>query len=303
MRDHASVLAEPGTAKKANRSWLADALPLIAPIAIAGGLLVLLYHQILHGLVDQWIQDPNYSHGFVLPFFSAWIVWQRRKSLQSIVPAPANSGIAVIAGALGILVLGVFGAELFLSRTSLLFLIAGALIYFAGWKMFRELLLPWGLLFLAIPLPAIIFNQISMPLQFGASRMASGLLSFVGLPVLREGNIIVLSTITLDVAEACSGLRSLMALIALAAIYGCIFEQKVWRRWVLVIAAIPIAIIANAIRIMGTGLLGVYWGPQGAEGFFHLFSGMVIFLCSLLLLFGVHASLRWFGKHARVSAS
>lgn len=303
MLNHGSVLAETEIAKKGSRGRLAQAVPRIVSIAIAGGLLVFLYYRILHGLVDQWIQDPNYSHGFVLPFFSAWIVWQRRTSLRSIVPAPANSGIAVVAGALGILILGVFGAELFLSRTSLLFLIAGIVIYFAGWKMFREVLLPWALLFLAIPLPAIIFNQIALPLQFGASRMASGLLSLVGLPVLREGNIIVLSTITLDVAEACSGLRSLMALIALAAIYGCIFEQKVWRRWVLVAAAIPIAIVANAIRIMGTGLLGVYWGPRGAEGFFHLFSGMVIFVCSLLLLFGVHASMRWFDRRSRVPAS
>lgn len=300
---NAPVLTEAETAHETKNWRFADAAPFIASIAITGGLLVLLYHQILPALVDEWIQNPNYSHGFVLPFFSAWIIWQRRESLRSIVPAPANSGIVVVAGGLGILILGVFGAELFLSRTSLLFLIAGVIIYFAGWKIFRELLLPWGLLFLAIPLPAIIFNQISMPLQFGASRMASGLLSFVGLPVLREGNIIVLSTITLDVAEACSGLRSLMALIALAAIYGCIFERKVWRRWVLVIAAIPIAIVANAIRIMGTGLLGVYWGPQGAEGFFHLFSGMVIFVCSLLLLFGVHAALKLFGKQRREPAS
>jgi exosortase len=265
-------------------------------------LLVLLYHHILAFLFAQWIGDPNYSHGLILPFFSAWIVWQRRKSLRSIVPAPAMSGILVVAGALGMLILGVFGAELYLSRTSFLFLLAGIIIYFAGWKMFRALLLPWAVLFLAIPLPAIIYNQLTLPLQFGASRMASALLSSLGMPVLREGNIITLSTMTLDVAEACSGLRSLMSLVALATIYGCLFEKRVWRRLVLIVAAVPIAIVANAVRIMGTGVLGVYWGPRWAEGFFHLFSGMVIFVCSLLLLLAVHASMRWFGKHAQAEA-
>lgn len=303
MRNDASVLVDSDKTEPRAGKRLADNLPLIALLAATVGLLTLLYRQILPELVGQWISDPNYSHGLVLPFFSGWILWQKRKSLRSIVPAPAMSGIVVVAGALGILILGVFGAEMYLSRTSFLFLLAGIIIYFAGWRMFRELLLPWALLFLAVPLPAIIYNQITLPLQFAASRMASSLLGFLGLPVLREGNVIILSTITLDVAEACSGLRSLMALIALAAIYGCLFERKVWRRWVLVIAAVPIAIVANAVRIMGTGLLGVYWGSRWAEGFFHLFSGMVIFVCSLVLLFAVHASTRWFDKKAQAGTS
>jgi exosortase len=299
MRNDASVLVDSGKIEPRAGRRLADVLPLIVFVVFTVALLVLLYHHILAFLFQQWIGDPNYSHGLILPFFSGWIVWQRRKSLSSIVPAPAMSGIIVIAGALGILILGVFGAELYLSRTSFLLLLAGIIIYFAGWKMFRALLLPWAVLFLAIPLPAIIYNQLTLPLQFGASRMASGLLSSLGMPVLREGNVITLSTMTLDVAEACSGLRSLMSLVALATIYGCLFEKRVWRRLVLIVAAVPIAIVANAVRIMGTGVLGVYWGPRWAEGFFHLFSGMVIFVCSLLLLLAVHASMRWFGKPAQ----
>jgi exosortase len=176
-----------------------------------------------------------------------------------------------------------------LARTSLLFAIAGLIIYFFGWKMLRALVFPWAVLFLTIPLPAIIFNQIALPLQFEASRLASGMLSLLGVPVLREGNIIQLSSLTLDVAEACSGLRSLISLITLAIFYGYLFEPKVIRRILLVVLAIPIAVFANGFRIMGSGLLGEYWSPDKAEGFFHMFSGFLIFACSLLLLFGLHA--------------
>lgn len=276
---------------------------LVIQATVVGCLLVLLYHGILRDLVAQWIDDPNYSHGFFVLLFCGWILWHRKAALRVVPQEPSAWGLLVIVGALGVLVLGMFGAEFYLSRTSLLFLIAGMTIYFAGWKMFREVLLPWGLLFLAIPLPTIIFNQIALPLQFGASRMASWLLALLGVPVLRQGNIIMLPALTLDVAEACSGLRSLMALFTIGVLYGCIFERKVSNRVLLAVAAIPIAVAANAVRIVTTGLLGQYWAPDKAEGFFHMFSGAVIFVCTLLLLFGFHAALRRFGQRSAVQSS
>ncbi|MGH9735271.1 MAG: exosortase/archaeosortase family protein [Candidatus Acidiferrales bacterium] len=271
---------------------------LLVQVIVIGGLLALLYHGILRELVAQWIDDPNYSHGFFVVLFCGWILWRRRTDLRLLPRKPSAWGLLVIVGALAILILGVFGAEIYLSRTSLLFLIAGITIYFAGWKIFRAVLLPWSLLFLAIPLPAIIFNQIAFPLQFGASRMAGWLLALLGVPVLREGNIIMLPALTLDVAEACSGLRSLMALFSIGVLYGCIFERKVSNRVLLAVAAIPIAVAANAVRIVATGLLGQYWAPDKAEGFFHLFSGAVIFVCTLLLLFAFHGALRRFGQRS-----
>lgn len=266
-------------------------------------LLALLYHKILRGLAAQWIDDPNYSHGFFVVLFCAWILWHRRAHLRTLPRKPSPWGLLVVAGALAILIVGVFGAELYFSRTSLVFLIAGMTIYFFGWKVFRAALLPWGLLFLAIPLPAIVFNQIAFPLQFGASRMASWLLALLGVPVLRQGNIIMLPALTLDVAEACSGLRSLMALFSIGVLYGCIFERKVSNRVILALAAIPIAVAANAIRIVSTGLLGQYWEPDKAEGFFHLFSGAVIFVCTLLLLFAFHAAIKGVTQRFRVQPS
>ena len=257
---------------------------------------VFLYAGILARLVGNWAQDPNYSHGFFVPLFCIWVAWTQRKRFAVAPVRPSNSGLLVILGALGLLVLGVFGAELFLSRTSLLFLLAGLMVYFRGWKFFRVALFPWAVLFLMVPLPAIIYNQIALPLQFDASRLATGMLGLVGVPVLREGNIIHLPSLTLDVVEACSGIRSLMSLITLSIFYGYLFEPKIWRRVLLIIAAVPIAVIANGVRIMGSGLLGQYWSPDKAEGFFHMFSGLVIFVISLAMLLVLHQAVTWRGR-------
>ncbi len=258
---------------------------------LLAALLLLLYYRILGSLVLPWIQDPNYSHAFFVPIFCAWVIWKERARLKNAEVRPSWFGVIVILGALGMLLLGVLGAENFLSRTSLLFLIAGMIIYFRGWSLFRAALFPWACLFLMIPLPAIIFNQLALPLQFQASKLASAMLSLVGVPVLREGNVIHLPSLTLDVVEACSGLRSLVSLITLAVICGYLFESPVSRRVLLLLAAVPVAVVANGFRIMGSGILGEYWSPEKAEGFFHLFSGLVIFLVSFGLLLAIHGAL------------
>jgi exosortase len=275
----------------------------------AGSLAILigvLYFSIVPQLIAEWWTNPNFSHGFLVPLFSAFVVWQNRKRLAAIPVEPSWLGLAVIAGSLGILVVGQLGAEFFLTRTSLLFLIAGLLIYFLGWKYFRASLFPWVFLFFMVPIPVIIFNQIAFPLQFMAARMASDLLSLIGIPVLRDGNIIQLPTMSLEVAEACSGIRSLMSLGALAVIYGYFLETRNLPRVLLALSAIPIAVAANAFRIVGTGLMGYYWSPDKAEGFFHEFSGWVIFVISIGLLLLVHGTIRWvrtrFGR-AKAGAS
>ena len=258
-------------------------------VSLLAALLTLLYYHVIVDLAVQWWTDANYSHGFIVPVFSAWMIWKERKRLADEPEHASWLGLISIVAALGILVLGMLGAELFLSRTSLIFLLAGLVIHFRGLSYFRRILFPWALLFLMVPLPAIVFNRIALPLQFLASSLASSLLAFLGVPVLREGNIINLPSLSLDVVEACSGLRSLVSLITLAALYGYFFERRTWLRVVLIIAAIPTAVAANGLRIMGSGLLGEYWDPHKAEGFFHLFSGWLIFVLSLVLLFSFHS--------------
>ncbi|MGB8522179.1 MAG: exosortase A [Candidatus Acidiferrales bacterium] len=292
---HAADSSTPGRIETAAfdwKSWL--------QVLLLAALISLLYYRILASLVLQWWKDPDYSHGFIVPIFCAWVLWKKRKRLAKEPIQPNWFGLVVILGALGILVLGVLGADNFLSRTSLLFLLAGCTIQFCGWRYFRAVLFPWVAMFLMIPPPAILFNQIAMPLQFFASRLASGLLALIGVPVLREGNVIYLPSLTLDVAEACSGLRFVVALLTLAVFYGYLFETRISRRIVLILSSIPIAVATNGLRIMGSGVLGEYWSPDKAEGFFHLYSGWLIFVFSLGLLFLFHAVLGFIDHHRLV---
>ena len=191
------------------------------------------------------------------------------------------------------LIVGQMGAELFLARTSLLVVLAGLIILFHGWIVFRALLFPWAFLFLMVPMPAIVFNQITFPLQLLASRVSAATLPLFGVPILREGNVIHLPSMALEVAEACSGIRSLMSLITLSIIYGYLLEKRLWVRYLLAIASIPIAVAANSVRIIGTGLLVQYWDPEKAEGYFHASWGWLIFVISLILLYGLHALIGW----------
>jgi exosortase len=260
--------------------WLQ--FPLLVLIILA------LYHRIIGSLVVQWWTESNSSHGFIVPVFSGWLIWKARKKLAEIPLRPSWWGFLVILCGAGFLLLGTLGAENFLSRASLVILLAGLVIYFRGWQLFWTVFFPWAILFLMIPLPAIVSNQITLPLQFQASWLASGMLALTGVPVLRDGNLIELPSHTLEVAEACSGLRSLMSLLTLTTFYTYLFEARPWRRMVLILVAVPIAVVANAFRIMGNGLLAQYWDPTKAEGFFHIFSGWLIFLFSLGLLLAFH---------------
>ncbi len=250
-------------------------------------LIAWLYGGVIPHLVRDWWNDPNFSHGFLVPVFSLFLVWQDRKRLRDLPVRPAWLGLGLMAGAMMVLVVGTLGAELFLSRSSLIFLIAGMIVYFLGWGYLRALLFPVGFLFLMVPIPAILFNQITIPLQFLASGMASGLVAEMGVPVLRQGNIIQLPGMTLEVAEACSGIRSLMSLTTVAVIYAYFQESKFLPRALLSVSAVPIAVIANGLRVTGTALLAYYWSQEAAEGFFHNFSGWLIFVLSLVMLFSL----------------
>jgi exosortase len=247
-----------------------------------------IYAPVLGRLVRQWWTDPNFSHGFFVPAFSLYVLWQNREKLRSVPPSPSSWGLGLVLLSLCTLILGVFGAELFLSRISLVFLLAGMIIFLSGWQMLRAVLFPLAFLVLMVPIPSIVLNEITFPLQILASKLSASLLPLLGVPVLREGNVINLPAMPLEVADACSGIHSLLSLTCLAVMYGYLLEKRVGIRVILAIASIPIAVAANAFRIVGTGLLVQYWDPDKAEGFFHQFTGWLIFVVSLLMLFGLH---------------
>jgi|SRR5579885_2912316 len=256
----------------------------------------ILYRQVLLDLFSDWWNDSNYSHGLVLPFVVLWLIWRRRRQLESLPSAPSNFGLAVILGSVGVYFLGFIGAELFLMRTSLLFLICGLVLFFFGWRHLKMVTFPIAIMFLAIPLPAVIFYQLTFPLQLLASKLGSSFLEMSHVPVLREGNVIVLPNITLEVAEACSGVRSLFTLATLTILYGYLLEDSAAMRIFLIALTIPLALFCNGLRIMGTGVLAHYVSPEMSEGFFHTFSGWFIFVVALASLVAVHKGLRLLWK-------
>jgi len=262
-------------------------LGLWASIALLVAAFAFLYRAVIAKLVYDWINDGNYSHGFLIVPVAAYLVWERRKKLTATLIQPSVLGLVLLVGSLATLIAGLLGAELFLSRVSMIGVIAGVVLFTTGWRYLRVLTFPLAFLLLMIPIPAIIFNEIAFPLQLLASRCAEWTLSTAHIPVLREGNIIVLANTTLEVAEACSGIRSLISLVTLAIIYGYFTDDRIWARVMLTLAAIPVAVAANAARVAGTGVAAHYYGPEAAEGFFHTFSGWMLFVVAFVMLFGI----------------
>ena len=248
-------------------------------------LLAVLYARTAIKLVNDWYMIPDFAHGFLIPFFCGYVVWEKREAIRTAPIRPSWAGLSLVVLGLIVYIAGVYGAELFLARLSGLILAAGIIWTLAGLPMLRVVQFPLLVLLLAIPFPAVIFNQITFPLQLLASRLASSILPLMNVPVLREGNVIELPMMKLEVAEACSGIRSLMSLFTVAVIYGYLLEPSVWRRTLLALASIPIAVAANALRIVGTGLCVQFWDPEKAMGFFHEFSGWLMFLFSLFLVY------------------
>jgi exosortase len=263
-----------------------------SPFAAIAILLVVIYYRVAIKLVYDWYTIPDYSHGFLVPFFALFLLWDKRKSLRNTRIRQSWRGIPLVVFGIFVLILGVYGVDLFTARISFVFLLAGLIWTLFGSAMLRELRFPLMVLVLAIPFPTILFNQITFPLQLFASRIASDILPLLRVPVLLEGNVIQLPIMKLEVAEACSGIRSLMSLFTLAVFYGYFLERKTSRRWILALAAIPIAVTANVFRIVGTGLCVQYWDPEKALGFFHEFSGWVMFVISLGCLYLVHRLMR-----------
>jgi exosortase len=262
-----------------------------------GGILVLLtawlYAPLALRLAQQWWLDPNYTHGFFVPVFSLFLLWEGRAKLAALRIKPSWWGLVILVLALMALVLGTITSGFFLARVSLLLLICGGVIFLAGWEHLAAISFPLAFLVLMIPSSTLV-DQITFPLQILASKTATFLLTTVGVSAVREGNIILLPTARLEVAEACSGIRSLFSLIALTVIYGYLTETKTGVRVLLALIAIPVSILANAVRIAVTGLVVHYWGLEGAQGMLHMLSGWLIFAGSLLLIFLLHRLSRMF---------
>jgi exosortase len=258
---------------------------------------------VLLELAKEWWTNPDYSHGLLIPFAIGYLIYEKRELLVSLELKPSWFGLVVIVASQCINVVGFLGAEYFLQRSSFVMLIAGLILFFAGWQHLRETAFMLILLELAIPLPVLIFNLVALPLQLIASSWAESFLRVCQIPVLREGNLLVLAQQTLNVTEACSGIRSLMSLITLGLMLAYFLPFKWIIRIAFVLTTIPIAIVANAFRVGGTGVLATYFGEKAAQGFFHTFSGWLVFVFAFVVLLGEVAILhRFFAPKEKRSA-
>jgi exosortase len=262
-------------------------------IVVIGGVILVMYLPILAQLAGEWYTDDNYSHGFLIIPISAWIVWKKRAVLRTIPLESSKWGIPVIVASLLIFILGTAGMEYFTARVSLVGLLFGITLYLAGARFAREIWFAYFFLLFMIPVPYIIYYSATFPLQLLGSKVASGLLGIMGIPHLRQGNIIHLpDNYSLEVAEACSGLRSLVTLLALGALLAYWTQTFKWKALTLFAATIPIAIAANIFRICITAV-GAYGISRAvAEDFIHELSGTIVFMFSLACLLFLSSILR-----------
>ena len=252
-----------------------------------GLLIAACYAPALYSLASDWVMDADMGHGFFVPVISAFIIWQKREALLAIEPQPNLWGLVVVLLGGAQLIAATLGVELFLTHTAFVITLIGVIWLLRGTETLKMLAFPLFLLFIMVPIPTIIYNRITFPLQLIASRLAAAALDLLGIPVLRDGNVLELPHQTLSVVEACSGIRSLLSLTFLSLVYGYFFEKRIWVRVVLFFATVPIAIIANGSRVTFTGIM-TQIKPELAEGFFHESTGWVIFIVALIILLLFH---------------
>lgn len=270
--------------------------------ALLAAAVMVLFWPVIVELVGDWFTQADYSHGFFVPLFSAYLIWRRKRDLEKIEAKPSWWGLGVVLCSLGLLFLGSLGAELFLARVGLVGTLVGLVWFFRGTPTVRALAFPLAFLLLMIPLPTIIYNEIVFPMQLLASRLAGACLQQTHtFPILREGNLLILPNYTLEVVEACSGIRSLMSLLALSLAYGYLAENSKWVRLLLALLVFPIAIFSNGLRVMLAAAITYKYGPEIGEGLLHSAYGIVVFLVATFLIIGVHAGMNRLRRRAAAS--
>ena len=260
-------------------------------VTILSGLFIGLYYPFIRTMVHDWNVDANYSHGYLIPFISGFMLWTMRKELREVDISSSNWGLVLIALGLTQLTVARIGSELFLQRTSMIIVLFGISLFLLGKTFTKKISIPVLYLIFMVPIPAIIWNKAAFPMKLFASGLAESFIHTIGIPVLRAGNILHLSNTTLEVADACSGLRSLTSLLALSGAFAYIVSLKVVSKWVLFFSAIPIAIAVNIFRLTSTAVLAHNFGAGVAHGFLHEMSGILIFVIALVILFVIYSVL------------
>lgn len=249
---------------------------LLAATAIV---LIVCYRRVIAGMVDQWMTDEDAGHGFVVPFAIAFVLWRERGRWTRISLRPSAWGLVFITAGVALQAVSAIGAGLFAGSVALLLSIIGAVICLGGFELLRSWAFPLALMLFMLPKLALVYNQVTLPLQLLASRMAAGILTASGVAVLRSGNVLDVSGHRVAVAEACNGIRYLLPLGFTSVLFAYLTDPRAWMRVVFLIWAIPVAIAANAVRVAAAA-----YSPRLAEGNPHTLLGTVIFLLCLATL-------------------
>ena len=274
--------------------YLKDQKHLIVWVLVLLAALGAVYWPIVLPMVRQWGSDQNYSHGFLVPVIAAYLAWMRKDDLLTAAVRPSAAGLPLIVFGLVMLLFGWLGTEFFTMRASLVVVIAGCTLYLMGREIFIILLAPLAYLLLMIPIPYIIYDAAAFPLKLLVTKVSVLSMKALGIVVWQEGNILMFLNITLEVADACSGLRSIMSLLALGTAYAFVLHPKTRDRVILIFSTLPIAVFTNCLRVIATGILAQYYGSAAAEGFFHEFAGLFVFGAAVVMFVALGASLkRW----------
>ena len=272
---------------------------LVIQILILTGVFAALYSHAIATLIYDWSNDANFSHGFLIPFVAGYMVWYKKEILKTIEIKSSSIGIGVIVLGMLCYLAGTIGSELFVMRSSMIITISGMVIYLFGVEMFKAVLIPIFYLIIMIPIPAIIWNKIAFPLQLFAANLSADMVHLLGIPVLREGNILHLANTSLEVVDACSGLRSLTSLLALSGAFAFIAPLGHFKKWILFVSAVPIAVVVNIVRLTITAVMATYMGAEAAQGFLHDMSGILVFAVALSLVYLVFVIELKFEKEKR----
>lgn len=286
---------DPTTSSSLKLRLLSPSLVLRVGLILA--LLAALYSKVVYDLVYTWWTDPSASHGLLIPPLAFYLAWLQRDTIVAEPARPTARGLWITGIGCAVFLIGELGAEFFLTRLSLVIILAGLIATFWGFPRLRKLTFPMLLLVTMIPLPALVWNALATPLQLFASDMAANFAQALGVAVYRDGNIIHLAGLSLGVAEACSGLRSLSALTIGALVLGFLKCSSIWTRVALLALAVPLAIAVNVVRVTGTAVLADHWAAI-AFGFYHSFSGWLVFVVGFGALWLVALTLHHFEKGA-----
>ena len=247
-----------------------------------------LFAPIYPDMVRDWLSDPDNSHGFIVPLVACYFIWTRRDRLNTVTIEDSWWGCLMLIATLGLYVLSVAGGLTFPARVAMVLSLFSLLWCMLGGGTIRQLAFPILFLLFMIPMPYSLINLVSGPLQLFATKISARIIEACSIPVFREGNMLYFVSTQLEVAEACSGIRSILALSMLAVAFANLSQAGWAGKATLILMAIPIALAANIIRVTGTGILAHFFGDRVARGFLHEFSGIAIFILGFVALFGIY---------------